>query len=71
MIITLDELYVLLDTLIGSLKIADGNRNIWHFDAKTRENIANNILNRLKSVKLKVENRVSLETNSEDSQSTT
>jgi len=57
MIITLDELYVLLDALIGSLKIVDGNKNFWHFDAKTRENIRNNILARLKSVKLEIKDQ--------------
>jgi len=61
-IITLEELYVLLDTLIGSIEMLGNIRHSWHFDTKTRKNIRDNILTRLRSVKLEVrEDQIPLE----------
>jgi len=44
--ITLAEYTILLDTLMGSLRIADG-ATIWRFDPKLREELANTLLNRM------------------------
>jgi hypothetical protein len=44
--ITLAEFAILLDTLMGSLRIADG-ATIWRFEPKLREELANTLLNRM------------------------
>lgn len=44
--ITFAEYTILLDTLMGSLRIADG-ATIWRFDSKLREELANTLLSRM------------------------
>jgi hypothetical protein len=44
--ITLAEYTILFDTLLGSLRIADG-ATIWRFEPKLREELANTLLNRM------------------------
>jgi len=51
--ITGTELYVLLDGLRGSLKIAD-RLNIWSYDEKQRLDTLNNIINRMGQVQVEV-----------------
>ena len=52
--ITLAEYTILLDTLMGSLRIADG-ATIWRFDTKTRQDMANLLLTRMNKVEIEIE----------------
>lgn len=52
--ISLTELQIIIDTLIGSTNIADGGTH-WKFNGQQRADLANILLNRLESIKLKIE----------------
>lgn len=51
--LTLAEFTILLDTMIGSLKINDGG-SYWKFDAETRQTLANILLDRMNNVELEI-----------------
>lgn len=52
--ISITEITIIIDTLIGSLRIAD-NAYTWKYPVKERERLANNLLSRLDNVTLKLE----------------
>lgn len=51
--ITLTELYIILDTLHGSLKVAD-SAQIWNFSREQRLKLINTFFNRFQTVKISI-----------------
>lgn len=52
-VLTQAEFYILFDTAINSLRIAD-NGSIFRFDTKTRERLINNLLERMGQVRTEI-----------------